>query len=247
MTCILQDYRSDRCKGCDGLCQHKLIVQGLTGDSGLAEEAGIPSRYKGVTVLTSDVRKDKPKLYGFVERYVDTLKAYIKGGDKPRSLYLFSKTPGTGKTTTAVAILNAYISLNYLLKLKEGDQPEGDEAYFLDVNELQTLYNKFNRPRVPEHIAEEASNEYYRRLEKAQEATFAVLDDIGVRSSTDGFTGDLHTVINHRMANEMVTVYTSNLEMQEMAMIFSERFYDRIREGTVPVPFSGNSFRGIKQ
>lgn len=247
MTCILQDYRSDRCEGCDGLCQHKLVVQGLTGESGLVEEAGIPSRFKGVTVKTSEVRQDKPNLYEFVERYMDTVKEYLKGGNKPRSLYLYSKSPGTGKTTTAVAILNAYISLNYLLKIRNGEQPEGDEAYFLDVNELQTLYNKFNRPRVPEHIAEEASNEYYKRLEKAQEAPFAVLDDIGVRSSTDGFTGDLHTVINHRMANDMITIYTSNLEMEEMAMIFSERFYDRIREGTVTVPFSGGSFRGIKQ
>lgn len=245
MVCILQDYRSDRCAGCSGMCQHRIVVEGLTGKGGLVEKASIPINYRGVTLDTSKVRADKPELYGFIDKYLEQVKRFIGGGSLPRSLYFYSSQPGTGKTTTAVALLNGIISLYYLYNAREGIHSNGEEAFFLDVNELQTLYNTFNRPRVPDHIAEPASFEYYTRLEKAKRATIAVFDDIGVRSSTEGFMGDLHTVINHRVVNSMPTIYTSNLEMEEMVDVFTPRLYDRIRDNAIPVFFEGKSHRGL--
>lgn len=246
MTCILQDFRSDRCSGCDGLCNHKIVVEGLTGAGGIVGTANIPERYASITHETNPIRRDKPDLYNFIEKYLESVRSYLQGsGDVPRSLYFVSETPGTGKTTTSVAILNHVIGYDYLMQSREGRHSTENIAYFLDVNELQTLYNEFNRPRVPEHIAEASASEYYRRIEKATKAKVAVLDDVGVRSTTDGFTGDLHSIINHRVANEMITVYTSNIPRSETASLFSERFYDRMREGTIEVPFKGDSFRGL--
>lgn len=251
MPCILQDYRQDKCAGCDGLCQHRIIVEGLTGSGGLVESAGIPKKYAGTTVQSTEVRKDKPELYSFVDKYVESLKEYVQGkreeNDIPKSLYLYSNAAGTGKTTTAIAILNAYISIRYLTSLTKGNQPEHKTAYFLDVNELQTLYNEFNRPRVPEHIAEVASEEYYRRMRKAQESELVVMDDIGVRSPTEGFVGDLHTIINYRMKEDGITIYTSNIPMSDMRTMFTERFYDRVRDNTIELTFTGESFRGVKR
>lgn len=245
MTCILQDFRSDRCAGCGGICSHKIVVEGLTGAGGIVGTANIPEKYAHLTHETNPIRYDKPELYNFIDNYAGTLREHMNGGKKPRSLYLVSETPGTGKTSTAVALLNMVIAYDYLLQASRGEHSTPDIAYFLDVNELQTLYNEFNRPRVPDHIAEPSAKEYYERIEKAKRARFAILDDMAVRSTTEGFTGDLHTVINHRVSNEMVTIYTSNIPRSELENIYTERFYDRLREGTIEVPFTGKSYRGL--
>lgn len=161
-----------------------------------------------------------------------------------KSLYLWSESPGTGKTTTAASILNSFIIEHYLGSLKRNLQPLQQPAYFLDVNELQTLYNEFNRSHVPKDIAEKASREYYRRLTAAKQAPFAVYDDIGLRTATEGFRGDLHSVINHRTANAMPTVFTSNLPIEDMAQVFDARLYDRMRDMCAVLEFGGESKRG---
>src|SRR5699024_6111487 len=168
----------------------------------------------------------------------------LAGGEGVKSLYLWSESPGTGKTTTAAALISEWIAADYLSALKKGEQPRQHSAYFLDVNLLQTMYNEFNRPRVPNHIAEPAAAKYYRAISKAKEAPFSVLDDIGVRDASEGFRGDLHSIINSRVSNSVPTVYTSNLSITEMADVFDNRLYDRIRDQCASIYFSGSSKRG---
>ncbi len=242
--CILTDYRTDACDGCSELCSHRIALHGLTGEGGRINTAGVPKDYRYVTLNTTPVRESQSKIYGTLDKYVATFRRYLDGGERVKSLYLWSESPGTGKTTTAVALLNAWISTEYLMALSEGNQPTSVSAYFLDVNEWQTDYNNFNRPRVPDNIAEPASIRYYKAMELAKHAEFAVLDDIGVRDAGDAFRGDLHTVINHRTANGLPTVYTSNLELSEMERIFDERLYDRMRDQCAKMSFIGESKRG---
>src|SRR5699024_9645367 len=124
--------------------------------------------------------------------------------------------------------------------------PQQTPAIFLDVNEWQTIYNEINRPRVPDHIAEPASAKYYREMERARTAPFAVYDDIGVREASEGFRGDLHAIINHRTTNGLPTVFTSNLPIEDMAQVFDERLYDRMRDMCAVIHFDGESKRGMR-
>lgn len=200
--------------------------------------------YRYVTLGTSPAREDQAKVYATLDKYVKTFRRHMGGGERAKSLYLWSESPGTGKTTTAVALLNAWIATEYLTALAKDKQPPPVRAYFLDVNEWQTDYNNFNRPRVPDSIAGPASARYYRSMELAKHAEFSVLDDIGVRDASDGFRGDLHTIINHRTANGLPTVYTSNLELSQMERIFDGRLYDRMRDQCAELYFVGESKRG---
>jgi DNA replication protein DnaC len=85
-------------------------------------------------------------------------------------------------------------------------------------------------------------------MDKAKSAPFAVLDDIGVRAVTDGFRGDLHEVINHRVANKLPTIYTSNIPIDQLDGIFGERrLSDRIRHMTKEIHFEGTSKRGMRK
>lgn len=242
--CILSSYRKDGCSSCTPHCQHKVALEGLDGKSGRQGAAALPEDYQGISIINSPAREGQAKLYRQLDIYAGTFARALAGGEGVKSLYLWSESPGTGKTTTAAALISEWISADYLSALKKGEQPRQFSAYFLDVNQLQTYYNEFNRPRVPEHMAEPAAERYYKSIGRAKESPFTVLDDVGVRDATDGFRADLHSTINHRVTEGKPTVYTSNLPLDEMASVFDERLYDRIRHQTASLHFGGTSKRG---
>jgi len=230
---------------CNDNCQHFIAMHGRSGNGGRVAAAGTPSDYRLYTLANSPARESQAKVYRVIADYVATFdRQFEANAPRIKSLYLYSDSPGTGKTTTASVVLNEWIRRHYIGSLKRGRQPLQMPAYFLDVNEWQTLYNEFNRSHIPADIAEKASREFYRRLANAKQAPFAVLDDIGVRQATEGFRGDLHSVINHRTANGMPTVFTSNLPIEDMAKVFDARLYDRMRDQCAVLHFEGSSRRG---
>lgn len=249
--CLLSNYCNlsidvDRCTN---RCPPFISLHGSSGEGGRIKLANTPLDYRLITVQNSPVRQQQESAYKKVDAYVRTFSRQFQQDDEMiKSLYLFSTNPGTGKTTTAAAILNSYIIFNYIGSLKRGEQPLQQPAYFLDVNELQTLFNQFNRPRVPNEIAEPAAARYYTMLKTAKQAPFVIMDDIGVRENcTEAFRGDLHDLINHRVTNRLPSVYTSNIPIDELATIYDARLYDRIRDLCAVVKFDGESKRGFRR
>jgi DNA replication protein DnaC len=236
-------------------------LHGVDGTGGRVGAAKIPRDYSGVLLADSPVRDSQAKLY-------DTLEMYAKSFEKQfpdvqaklaeegqtddeiriKSLYLWSESPGTGKTTTASALLHEWILRSYIGYLKRGVSPKQRLGYFLDANALQREYNAFNRPKVPDSIANPAADRYYKALERGKHTPFVVLDDIGMRDATDGFRGDLHDVINYRVTNEMPSIYTSNIPIKELPDVFGEeRLADRIGDMTQEFHFKGASKRGKRR
>src|SRR5699024_10225602 len=84
LTCILQDYRKDKCGNCTKLCTHRVALHGLNGDGGRTLNANIPKEYRYVTLNNSPVRESQAKIYVLLDRYVQTFKR--KDGDI-KSLY----------------------------------------------------------------------------------------------------------------------------------------------------------------
>lgn len=232
--CNLRGYRKDKCAGCTKLCPHRVSMHGLDGDGGRAANAGLPLDYRYVTIDNSPARESHKDIYAVLERYVKT----FDSGDT-KSLYLWSESPGTGKTTTASALLNAWIAQDYLGSIKRGEQPSQVSAVFFDVNEFQTSYNLATMTNDVD-----AMKRLGGRIKRVQGAAFAVVDDIGVRTATEAFRSYVHAVINHRVTNGLPTVYTSNLPIKEMANVFDDRLYDRIRDQCGEIHFPGGSKRG---
>lgn len=237
--CILTDYRTDGCAHCTYLCQHNIAMHGLDGKGGRTADARIPSEYRHVTVGASPVRENQGKIYGMIDAYISTFKRHLSGGERAKSIYLWSESPGTGKTTTASALANAWLSSEYLTAIQNGEQPPLTGALFVDVNDLQTRYNLATMTKDNEAMAKIGEE-----VKRAQNAEFAVLDDIGVRGATEAFRAYVHAIINYRTVRGVPTVYTSNHPIEEMAKVFDERMYDRMRDQCVDIFFGGESKRG---
>lgn len=234
-NCILADKRKGGCSACPAQCPHYIALHGLNGEGGRIAAAGLPKEYRHVTLANSPVRESQAKVYTALERYAATFG--VSNTDK--SVYLWSESPGTGKTTTASALLNEWIARNYIGSLRKGEQPAQLLGIFFDVNEFQTEYNLATMTNEDASMAKIKT-----KILRVQRAPFAVIDDIGVRGATEAFRAYVHAVINYRVTNGLPTVYTSNLPIGEMAQVFDARLYDRIRDNCGVIHFEGVSKRG---
>lgn len=238
--CILDSRKKGGCSTCESLCAHKIAMHGLNGAGGRVGAAGAPSDYKYLTLDNSPARDGMEALYGTLEKYVKTFdRQFEVDGERIKSFYFYSTSPGTGKTTTAVALMNEFIMSNYLGALRRGITPTQLPAMYLDMAELQNDYNLASMTNSEDDLLNVKA-----RLKKASRVPFLVMDDVGVRSSTESFRTLLHGVINHRATNSLPTVYTSNVPMDDFVRIYDARVYDRARDKCAEVRFTGESRRG---
>lgn len=248
-NCLLDAHKRGGCKSCLLTCAHRISLEGLNGQGGRIGAAKVPSEYRNLTLATSPARTEQADIYGMLTKYVATFeRQFDADGERQKNIYMWSDSPGTGKTTTASALLNEYIVAHYLGSLKRGIQPIQRPAYFLDCNAWEELYTGFTRPGIPKEIAESNSRPYYTQMELAKKTPFVVLDDIGVRgTASDAFRGDIHSIINYRDTNGLATIYTSNVPITKLSELYDARFYDRVRSQGLTLHFTGASHRGDRR
>jgi DNA replication protein DnaC len=240
-NCIL----ASRCKlangqNCNRQCSAFIAMHGYSAKGGRVANANTPADYRLLTLSNSPARESQAKVYATIEKYAATFERQFEP-EAPRikSLYLFSESPGTGKTTTAIAVLNEWMIAHYLGSLKRNRQVAQTPAVFLDVNSFQTDYNLATMTNEDAEMAKIKAT-----IQRTQQAPFAVLDDIGLRSASEAFRSYVHAIVNYRTANALPTIFTSNLPIEEMAHVFDQRLYDRMRDMCAVLHFDGNSFRG---
>jgi DNA replication protein DnaC len=215
-------------------------MHGYSGGGGRVANAGTPEDYKLLTVATSPAREAQAKVYGHIDKYVATFdRMFEDDGKRIKSLFLWSESPGTGKTTTAISVLNTWLIAHYIGSLKRNRQAAQTPAYFLDVNAFQTDYNLATMTNDEVAMAGIKAT-----IQRTQTAPFTVLDDIGVRSASEAFRAYVHAIVNYRTTNALPTIFTSNLPIEEMAVVFDSRLYDRMRDMCAVLHFDGTSKRG---
>lgn len=202
------------------------------------DNSEVPEDYQGVYVDSSVARKGNESIYKQIESYIQT---FTKDDVRIKNIYLYSNSPGTGKTTTASAILNEFIRRRFLyLASKKRLVPE-TIGLFLDVNEWQTSYNLASMSNDDETMAKIASD-----VRRYSEVEMLVIDDVGVRSATESFRSLVHSIINARLTNNKPTIFTSNVRLSNLGAVFDSRLQDRIGDHCVQLNFSGESNRGMR-
>lgn len=267
--CILRGpcSKADDPQVCTVKCPMYVNVHGAEGTGGIVQRANIPQDYRLMTLDESPVKQiervvcryeneegeaevESEPMYGVISDYVATFKRQFgEGATQIKSVYLFSASPGTGKTTTAAVIANEYIMRHYIGSRLRGLNTLDRPAYFLSMNRWHSEYHAFNRRNVPEHIAEPAAAGYYEAHRTAKTVPFLVIDDIGVREGSEAFNMDFLDLVDHRVSNKLPTVYTSNVPIEDIRDMYDEkgRIFDRVRDLCIPIEFHGDSKRGMSR
>ncbi|SHE65811.1 DNA replication protein DnaC [Seinonella peptonophila] len=234
---------------CNKICPFYIYMHGQSGKGGMVGNANIPADYSRMTIKNNPIRETQPEVYQQIDKYFEIAQQRLSDpeGERVRSLYLYSYSPGTGKTSTACAIGNSFLVAHFINSMRNGAEIKDDFCYFLDFNLLQSKFAEFNNPNVPREIKEPASKEFYHSLKAAKEAKILILDDIGIRAPSDAFQSIAHDLINHRVVTRMTTLFTSNIEMDDLDEVYDKRLKDRIKDQCIQIDFYGDSQRGIRK
>lgn len=222
------------------------MLHGQKGDGGFWRTTGVPAKYKDCLKENLPIKADNPKVFETVLKYIEKIEKVVE--EKGMGLFLFSIPTdsntfgtGTGKTTTAITILNEYVINATKRHLKGEKVLKKNPALFVKASALQNKYNAQFRGSF--ELQQEASNAFYRFKERMKETTLLVIDDIAVRDTTEAFKNELFEVIDHRATEGLATIFTSNYPMKKVTDFLGERIASRIDGMALQIGFTGQDHR----
>lgn len=190
--------------------------------------ADIPKEFKGYTVesfdlglyTTPDAREKSAMAKMICTNYI---KEFPRISEEGKGLYLHSRTKGSGKTRMAASIANDIISIHRV---------SAKFATTLQIlDEIKKSWNK--KP------GEAAGEQKF--LADIIGVPVLVIDDIGVEKPTEWVNEKFYSILNGRMIQKQVTIFTSNCEMEKLS--FDDRIINRIMKMALPVSFPDESVR----
>ncbi|MCL6447589.1 MAG: ATP-binding protein [Armatimonadetes bacterium] len=159
--------------------------------------------------LSLDQLEAKEKVLPYIENYLENKKA-------GRGLLIIGPT-GCGKTQLAVAA-GAEIIRRYL-----------ETVNFVHLADLCNMFRKAIKDDDTEYRLE--------RLISSKE--LVIVDDLGSISASEFDLANINSFIDTRYREELPTVFTSNLNRQDMTAFFGERVTSRITEMCESIVLTG--------
>jgi DNA replication protein DnaC len=154
--------------------------------------------------------------------------AWAKRGPDAEGLYLTGPV-GTGKTHVAWSALGAWCLLTGIRPHRGGmgtyETRYGPSVVFTRVTDLLDDL----RPGA----------DSTQRVRDCQNAKLLVLDDIGAEKASEWTQERLYSVIDHRYANRLPLIATSNLPPPKLSAQVGERTASRLAQMCMVVPMTG--------
>ena len=242
---------SDRCSKystpkCSPICLAYTFMHGECGDKGLWRTRNVPSKYEGCRLNT--LPKLSPETTdALIRRYITNIIKHVRNGT---GVFLYSApTPenkfgtGNGKTTSACTIIIQVLIERAYVHLTSDDKItyKANPALFVKSSDFQNMYNAQFRGSI--EMQQEASAKYYRFKQAMMNVELLAIDDIAIRTGTEAFLNEMYEIIDHRAVEELATIFTSNIPLNELSSLYGERIVSRIQGMSVEVPFNGNDHR----
>lgn len=140
-----------------------------------------------------------------VNAFVINFDAFRREG---RGLYFYSDTKGTGKTMIACAVANEILKTHDI-----------SVKFISLIDYVELVKSKDDNSRE--------------RIKAIIEAGLLILDDIGVLENKEWITTALFRLIDKRYTNHLPTIFTSNVQMEDLQI--DSRVTDRVYAVSVPV------------
>lgn len=228
---------SRSCKKCDTsecspICYPYVFMYGITGEGGLWATRNVPKRYSNALLENLPIKNEQ--VYKRMIAYIKDVANIVL--NKRVGLYLHGGT-GNGKTTTAITILNEFVIARAKLHLNGSKKILFNPALFLKTSDFQNVYNAQFRGTPEMQMA--ASERYYKLKERMKEVELLVIDDIAMRDTTEAFKQELYEILDHRVTEELTTIFTSNVALENLVEFLGERISSRIEGMVFPFKFEG--------
>ncbi len=146
-----------------------------------------------------------------------------------KGLYFHSGVKGSGKTRLAVSIANDLISL------------KGIPAKFsTTIQILDQIKNTWGeRARGRDEINQARTEESL--IRDIVSVPVLIVDDIGVEQPKDWINERFYNILNGRMIEKRITIFTSNYRIEELQL--DDRIVSRIDKMALPIEFPAESVR----
>lgn len=192
-----------------------------------SESSGIPEKYKVARLsrFSLDVyqQEGSKELIDFTYACIQCwLRDFEEMEQKGMGLYLFSGTPGSGKTFMAACLANELIREN------------GKRVRFatsMDIIEEIKRSWDFSSGHSESQV-----------LQELTDTDVLIIDDFGVEQPKNWIAERFYQIINARYTLKKITIITSNLSVEDLK--YDSRIKNRVQERTYQLPFPEESIRG---
>ena len=183
------------------------------------EEYGIYARYRDSTFenLAETMPATQKEAYDECRTYAENFAEHKKNGVG----MILKGTVGTGKTSLAVAVLREVIR-------RYGG------GYFIPMVSLMDRLLSMSK----------GDRDEFERFEKRIRSTpLLVLDDLGAEHESSWVRTKIDAIITERHNRLLPVIITTNLKANEILEGYRERVYDRLKNSSIVVNFTGASMR----
>lgn len=184
--------------------------------------AGIPKRFRTRTLDNFEATTPKQQRALRVAR--EFVADFARHHDEGSTL-VFAGNVGTGKGHLALGIAQALIAA-------------GHTAFYATAREIIM--------RMRASWSDKSAPSEAEVLDMLTSVSLLIVDEVGVTFGSDAERDQLFAVIDGRYRECLPTIYTTNLERDELPVALGERSFDRLRENGRWVAFDWESYRGRK-
>lgn len=177
--------------------------------------SGLSPRFQKKTFDTFfDDSHERKSVLTVSKDYVENFDAYYENGDG----MIFSGGTGVGKGHLAAAIANELIK-------------RGRLVYFL------TAFDLILKMRAS--WSDKTAESELSVLEMMSDISLLIIDEVGVKISSDSDKSQLFNLINRRYDSMKPTIFITNLNAKELKQVIGDRSFSRVFEVSNWVSFDG--------
>ena len=196
--------------------------------NGRLKFATIPKEFEGQTVdnfqtdcySTAANRELAAMAQTIAKRYVEKFDEIQETG---KGLYFYSRVKGSGKTRLAVSIANDLIEKKFI---------QAKFATTIQIlDQIKATWGGISKNEESEQ----------KLIHDIVSVPVLVIDDIGVEAVKDWINERFYNILNGRMIEKRVTIFTSNCKIEELN--FDDRITNRIVKMSIQVQFPDESIR----
>ena len=184
----------------------------------------------------SDNPEELLKKIGIGKRHLTCSFDTYKGGDKLKNILMdvvnnptdviLTGNAGTGKTHLAVSLFREWVRNQTIRTVVESDDYTiRKNALFITVPDLLLkIRGVFN---------EKSETTELDLVERYARIGYLLLDDLGAEKTTEWSITTLYTIIDRRYRENLITIVTTNLTIDQIGQQISERIASRLSSGKV--------------